>query len=219
MRVEVPGQQAERSIHVVEQPAALADEIASAHMAGPASPAAGDAAPWVEETQNSSIYRFRSHGDAQEAVLLLTRNGFDALDFSLVGASMHDERRPLGIQWKGRGIRSRHSERTAWRGVSGVLFAPATILLRGVDVFAFLVRLASEHAGVGKVAGSRAADLRMPRTLGGVPRKRTFKHDSARKSDPHVLMMHGSFVDTGRAQRLLVDHYNATIEDCLRFRQ
>ena len=45
-----------------------------------------------------------------------------------------------------------------------------------------------------------------------------FVFESARKTRPHILMMHGNSVEAGKAHSVLVEHTNGLIEECLRFR-
>jgi len=50
---------------------------------------------------------------------------------------------------------------------------------------------------------------------GGVP---DFVFESAWKTGPHILMMHGNSAEAGKAHGVLVDHTNDLIEECLQFR-
>jgi hypothetical protein len=45
-----------------------------------------------------------------------------------------------------------------------------------------------------------------------------FNHESAWKSGPCILMMHGNSVEASKAHNVLVEHTNELIEECLRFR-
>jgi hypothetical protein len=220
MRVDVRERQADLPIDVLEPQTAATLGIVEKIGTEPAiGMAVSDEAARALGDANTSIYHFASHMDGEAAVRLLTRNGFDGLDLALVGATPCWDRHRLGFHWNDSWIKSRYRHRTIPDRVTRVLFAPAIFFMRGVDIFVFLARLASEHSGICKVMGSRAADLETPRTRNGVLRKRTFNHDAARRTDPHDLVMHGSSIDASRAHRVLVDHTNDVIEGCLKFRQ
>jgi len=42
--------------------------------------------------------------------------------------------------------------------------------------------------------------------------------EPARKTGPHILMMHGNSVEASKAHDVLAEHTNGLIEECLRFR-
>jgi hypothetical protein len=51
-----------------------------------------------------------------------------------------------------------------------------------------------------------------------VPWNTALTRGSAWKTGPQLLMMHGNSVEAARAHGVLVEHSNASIEECLRFR-
>jgi hypothetical protein len=70
---------------------------------------------------------------------------------------------------------------------------------------------------VGKGRQGERHPLRFP-GYGFLGLVKVFNHESAGKSGPYMLMMHGNAVEAGKAHSVLMEHTNELIEECLRFR-
>jgi hypothetical protein len=174
-----------------------------------------NAAKWESDKKDSSIYDFNTYAEGKEGVRLLIRNGFDGMDLWLVGKGRQGKRHPLRIHGNGERIKSQDRDGPFWSGVSGFVFTPAMIFSGVIASVGHVVSaLARAVAAVGTGTGALGAAL----TRVGVSRKNVFNHESARKTGPHILMMHGNSVEAGKAHGVLVEHTNGLIEECLRFR-
>jgi hypothetical protein len=174
-----------------------------------------NAAKWESEKKDSSIYDFSTYAEGEEGVRLLIRNGFDGMDLWLVSKGRQGERHPLRIHGNGERIKSQDRYGPFWSGVPSFVFTPA-MFFSGVIAFVGLVvsALARAVAAVGTGAGALGAAL----TRVSVSTKQVFNRESARKTGPHILMMHGNSVEAGKAHGVLVERTNGLIEECLRFR-
>ena len=77
------------------------------------------------ENQDSSVYVFNTHTEAEEAIRLLSRSGFDVKKLSLVGKGYHSDEHPVGFYTEGDKIKSWGGMGALWGGIWGLLFTPA----------------------------------------------------------------------------------------------
>lgn len=65
---------------------------------------------------NIPCYVFNTHQEAEEAIQMLSRSGFDVKTLSLVGKGYHSEEQPVGFYTAGDRIRSWGSTGAFWAG-------------------------------------------------------------------------------------------------------
>lgn len=85
---------------------------------------------------NIPCYVFNTHQEAEEAIQMLSRSGFDVKTLSLVGKGYHSEEQPVGFYTAGDRIRSWGSTGAFWGGIWGLLLAPAVFFLPGLGLVA-----------------------------------------------------------------------------------
>ncbi len=114
---------------------------------------------WNKE--NSSVYVFNTHVEAEEAIRSLGQAGLDIKKLSLVGKGCHSEEHPVGVLHRGRPDQGlgRHG-RAFWGGIWGLLLAPAMFFLPGIGLVAlagpFVATLVSALEGAVVVGGMSA---------------------------------------------------------------
>ena len=88
------------------------------------------------EKQQSNVYVFKTHFEAENAVRLLGNSGFDMKHLSVIGKGYHTEEHPIGFYTKGDRIISWGKFGAFWGAIWGLIFAPAVFLIPGIGVMA-----------------------------------------------------------------------------------
>ena len=83
------------------------------------------------EKENSSIYVFNTHVEAEEAIRSLSKSGFDVKKLSLVGKGYHSEEHPLGFYTAGDRIKTWGGMGAFWGGISGFAVRAGSVFLPG----------------------------------------------------------------------------------------
>lgn len=157
------------------------------------------------EQTNTACYVFNTHVEAEDAIGLLSRSGFDVKTLSLVGKGYHTEEHPLGFYTVGDRIRSWGGTGAFWGGIWGLLLAPAVFFLPGVGLVAmagpFVAALVGALEGAVVVGGLSALGAAL--TQLGVPKDQVIKYETDIKMDKYVLMVHGSAEEADKARTVL----------------
>jgi len=157
------------------------------------------------EKANLPFYVFNTHIEAEEAIKLLSKSGFDVQKLSLVGKGYHSEEHPIGFYTAGDRIKSWGSTGAFWGGIWGLLFAPAVFFLPGLGLVAmagpFVAALVSALEGAVVVGGMSALGAAL--TQIGVPKNEVIKYEAALKVDKYVLMVHGDAEEVAKARATL----------------
>jgi len=157
------------------------------------------------ENQDSSVYVFNTHTEAEEAIRLLSRSGFDVKKLSLVGKGYHSDEHPVGFYTEGDKIKSWGGMGALWGGIWGLLFTPAVFFLPGLGLIALAGPLVSTLVSVleGAVVVGGLSALAASLTRIGIPQDRVIKYETLLKSDKYLLVVHGSADDEMKARTVL----------------
>ncbi|OHX21362.1 DUF1269 domain-containing protein [Chromobacterium sphagni] len=157
------------------------------------------------ENPDSSIYVFNTHIEAEEAIRLLSRSGFDLQKLSLVGKGYHSDEHPVGFYTDGDKVKSWGGVGAFWGGIWGLLFTPAVFFLPGVGLIALAGPLVSTLISVleGAVVVGGLSALAASLTRIGIPQDRVIKYETLLKSDRYLLVVHGSIDDEMKARAVL----------------
>jgi hypothetical protein len=157
------------------------------------------------ENENSSVYVFNSHVEAEEAIRSLGKSGLDLKQLSLVGKGYHSEEHPLGFYTTGDRIKTWGGMGAFWGGIWGLLFAPAVFFLPGVGLVALagplVAALVSALEGAVMLGGVSALAAALMQI--GVPKDQAIKYETALKADKYVLVVHGGADDQAKARSVL----------------
>lgn len=159
------------------------------------------------QTQNPPVYVFHTHTDAEEAIQLLNKTGFDVKKLSLVGKGYHSEEHPVGFYTAGDRIKSWGGMGAFWGSIWGLLMAPAIFFLPGLGLVALAGPLVSALVGAleGAVVVGGVSALGAALSQIGVPKDQVIKYETALKVDKYVLMVHGSAEDLATADAVLAN--------------
>jgi len=157
------------------------------------------------EKPSSSVYIFNTHVEAEEAIQLLNRSGFDVKKLSVVGKGYHTEEHPVGFYTAGDRIKSWGGMGAFWGGIWGLLLAPAVFFLPGLGLVAMAGPVVSALVGAleGAVVVGGVSALSAALTQIGVPKDQVVKYEISLKSDKYVLIVHGSAEDEAKARSVL----------------
>lgn len=143
---------------------------------------------------NSYTHVFNTHADAEEAIRLLDRSGFDVTKLSIIGKGYHTEEHAIGFYGVGDRIKAWGGVGAFWGGIWGLLLGPAVFLLPGVGLVAMagpiVATLISALEGAVVVGGLSTLGAALSKL--GASHDQVIKYESAIKSDQFVLMVHGS---------------------------
>lgn len=157
------------------------------------------------EKANLPFYVFNTHVEAEDAIRLLGKSGFDVQKLSLVGKGYHSEEHPVGFYTAGDRIKSWGGTGAFWGGIWGLLFAPAVFFLPGLGLVAmagpFVAALVSGLEGAVVVGGLSALGAALSQV--GVPADEIIKYETALKVDKYVLMIHGDTEEVTKARATL----------------
>ena len=157
------------------------------------------------EKEESPVYVFNTHGEAEEAIKSLGRSGFDVKKLSLVGKGYHSEEHPVGFYTVGDRIRSWGGTGAFWGGIWGVLLAPAVFFLPGLGLVAMAGPLVAALVGAleGAVVVGSVSALAAALTQVGIGEEQAIKYETALKVDKYVLVVHGSAAEVAKAAAVL----------------
>lgn len=157
------------------------------------------------DTIDSSLYVFNSHTEADEAIRLLSKSGFDVKKLSLVGKGYHSDEHPIGFYTAGDRIKAWGGIGAFWGAVWGLLLAPAVFFLPGLGLIAMagpvVSALVGALEGAALVGGVSAMGAAL--TTIGVPKNQVMKYETALKADKYVLIVHGGTEEASKAHSIL----------------
>lgn len=155
--------------------------------------------------ENSSVYVFNSHFEAEDAIRTLSRSGFDVKKLSIVGKGYHTEEHPVGFYTAGDRIKAWGGVGAFWGGIWGLLLAPGVFFLPGLGLMAMAGPVVSALvAGLeGAVVVGGMSALGAALTQVGIPKDEVIKYETALKADKYVLMVHGSEADGDKVRATL----------------
>lgn len=157
------------------------------------------------ETTALNVYLFDTHAEAEQAIRLLGRSGFDIAKLSLIGKGIHSEEHPVGFYSAGDRIKTWGGAGAFWGGFWGLLIAPAVFFLPGVGLVAMAGPLVATLVGVleGAAIVGGVSALGAALTQIGVPKDQIIRYESALKVDKYMLTVHGSPEDKAKVRTVL----------------
>ena len=158
------------------------------------------------DTPESPLYVFNTHVEAEEAIRLLNRSGFDVKKLSLVGKGYHSEEHPIGFYTAGDRMLTWGSVGAFWGAVWALLVTPGVFVLPGIGLIAVAGPLVAALvvALEGAVVVGGASIMGAALTQIGVPTGQILKFETDLKADRYVLLIHGTADEVKTARRILV---------------
>lgn len=150
---------------------------------------------------NHTIAVYAGHDQAEAAVRLLGKDGFDLKKLSIIGQDYHSEERPMGFVNTGDRMISWGKYGAFWGSIWGLLFGSAFMFVPGVGymVFAGYIISMLEGAFIGGsfgVVGGALVSL-------GVPEQTVLKYETHLNAGSFLLIAHGNELETTHAKEIL----------------
>jgi hypothetical protein len=132
------------------------------------------------DNKESPFYVFNTHSEAEEAIQLLNRSGFDVKKLSLVGKGYHSEEHPIGFYTAGDRIKSWGGAGAFWGALWGLLLAPGIFFLPGIGLVAMAGPVVATLVGAleGAVVVGGLSALGAALTQIGVPKDQVLKFET-----------------------------------------
>ncbi len=155
--------------------------------------------------KQSPVFVYDTHQQAEQAIRLLSADGFDVKKLSVIGKGYHSEEHPIGFYTLGDRIKTWGGIGAFWGGIWGLLVAPAVFFIPGLGLMAMAGPLVSLLVGalegavvVGGVSALGAALMNI-----GVSKEDVIKYQTDLSADKYILMVHGSSADIESARSIL----------------
>ena len=155
----------------------------------------------IDTFPNHTVAVYSSHESAESAIKLLSSNGFDMKNLSIIGQDYETEERPIGFVNAGDRMLSWGKYGAFWGTIWGLLFGSAMLFIPGVGymLFAGYIVAAIEGAAVGGGLAALAGAL----VSLGIPNDTVVLYEDALKAGSFMLFLHGTEEETRRARGIL----------------
>ena len=169
-------------------------------------PAADQAAVVVHDTAESAMVAlYTSHENAEQAVRVLHKAGFDMTRLSIVGKDFQTDQQVVGFYNKGDRMKAWGERGVFWGAVWGLLFGSAFFLVPGVGpLFAagpVVVWIVGALEGAVIVGGMSVLSAAL--CSAGIPQDSVLKYEAQIKAGHYVIIAHGSKTERQRMRAAL----------------
>ena len=154
---------------------------------------------------NSVVAVFESHGQVEEAIRELQKDGFDMKKLSIVGKDVHTEEHVVGYYNAGDRMLYWGQLGASWGGFWGLLVGSAFFWVPGVGqllvagpLVMWIVGALEEAAVVGGLSALGAALFSI-----GIPNNTVVQYETEVKNGKLLLVAHGTVEEVERARQLL----------------
>lgn len=148
---------------------------------------------------------YKSHMQAEDAVHMLARAGFDLKTISIVGKDYHTEEHVVGVFNAGDRAKFFGQLGAFWGGLAGMLFGSALLFVPVLGHIVVLGPIAATIAGAlqGAVVGGGLTALIGALTAVGVPKDSVLRYETALKASKFLVIVHVEGEDLRRAHHVL----------------
>jgi uncharacterized membrane protein len=179
-------------------------------------------------TKNNAVVAiYKSHAEAEGAVMELQHSGFDMKKLSIVGQDHHTDEHVVGYYNAGDRMKYWGKTGAFWGGIWGLLFGSAFFLIPGVGPLLVAGPLVGWIVGAleGAVVVGGLSAIGAGLYSLGIPKNSILQYETALKTGKFVLIAHGTAEETARAREIihrtnpeaLEEHQSAsaTAEECV----
>jgi len=148
---------------------------------------------------------YPTHLDAEDAVKVLQRSGFDMRKLSVIGKDYRSEENVVGYFNTGERVKFFGKWGAFWGGLAGILFGAAFVAVPVLGNVVLLGPIASTILGglQGAIFGGGVSAIAGVLMSIGIPRDSVVRYDTALKADRFLLIVHGTDEEISRARDLL----------------
>jgi uncharacterized membrane protein len=174
---------------------------------------------------NSVVAIYKSHAEAEAAVMELQHSAFDMKKLSIVGRDQHTDEHVVGYYNAGDRMKYWGKLGAFWGGIWGLLFGSAFFLIPGVGpllvagpLVGWIVGALEGAAVLGGLSAIGAGLYSL-----GIPKDSILQYETALKTGKFVLIAHGTAEEVARAREIinrtnpeaLEEHQPSHPEPCL----
>lgn len=150
---------------------------------------------------NHTIAVYPSHEEAENAVRMLAKEGFDMKNLSVIGQDYHSDEHPVGFVNTGDRVMSWGKLGVFWGAIWGLLFGSAMVIVPGIGPILFAGWIVSMIEGA--VVGGSIAAIGGALASVGIPKDSVIQYETAVTAGSFLLIAHGGEEETERARALL----------------
>jgi len=155
--------------------------------------------------ENALVAVYNNHAEAEEAVQVLQRAGFNMKKLSIVGKDYHTEEHVVGYYNTGDRMKYWGKMGAFWGGVWGWLFGAAFFMIPGLGpilvagpLVGWIVAALEGAVVVGGLSAVGAGIYSI-----GIPKDSVLQYEEALKSDKFLLLAHGTASEVAKARDIL----------------
>ena len=155
--------------------------------------------------KNSVVAIFDQHTQAEEAVKLLQKAGFEMKNLSIVGKGYHTDEKVVGYYNAGDRMLYWGTQGAFWGGFWSLLFGSAFFMVPGIGpllvagpMVVWIVAALESAAFVGGVSALGAALASI-----GIPENSILKYETSIKAGKFMMLLHGTPDEVTRAKTIL----------------
>ncbi len=141
---------------------------------------------------------YATHLQAEEAVKLLNKSGYNMKNLSIIGQNYETEEQPVGFVNAGDRMWSWGKFGAFWGTIWGLLFGSAMLVIPGVGLVFFAGWLVAALGGA--VIGGGLAALGAALTSIGIPENSIVRYQTELKAGSFLLLAHGSAAEVQQAK-------------------
>ena len=153
----------------------------------------------------SVIAVFKSHTEAEEAVVSLQKAGFDMTKLSILGKGYQAEEHVVGYYNTGDRVGYWGKLGAFWGGFWGLLFGTAFLMVPGIGpvvvggpIIGWIIGAIEGAVVVGGISAVGAALYSM-----GIPKDSIIRYENSLKSNQFLVIVHGTDQEVSQAHQIL----------------
>lgn len=154
---------------------------------------------------DTGVAIYETHAEAEAAVKLLEKSGFDMRKISILGKDYHTEETVVGYFNIGERALFFGKLGAFWGGLAGILFGSALLFVPVVGhIFVLGPLTALLVSGLeGSVVGAGVSALFGALTGIGIPKDSVLQYETALKASKFLVLVHGDEQEVNRAHDIL----------------
>ena len=156
-------------------------------------------------TNNVAVAIYKTHPEAEAAIVELQQSGFDMKKLSIIGRDYHTEEHVVGFYNTGDQMKSWGKTGAFWGSIWGWLFGSAFFFIPGVGPLLFAGPVIGWVVGAleGAVIVGGLSALGAGLVSMGVPSDTVVKYETALVNDKFVVFAHGTAADVKEAKGII----------------
>ena len=141
---------------------------------------------------------YKTHHEAEEAVKILDKAGYDMKNLSIIGQNYETEEHPVGFVNTGERMWAWGKLGAFWGTIWGLLFGSAMLIIPGTGIFVVAGWVVTALGGA--IVGGGLAALSGALISIGIPENTVLQYESELKAGSFLLLAHGTNAEVQKAK-------------------